>query len=156
MQLGHDAPEFQLKDQYGKEHTLKQYRGQWVLIYFYPKDDTPGCTKEACGMRDNFADFEDGGVVILGISRDSVESHKKFAEKYNLPFTILADDQTKAAKAYDVWGEKTFMGKKHMGIHRMSFLINPEGKIKKIYEKVKPEAHAKEILEDIVMLKSEK
>jgi len=155
IQLGLEAPIFDLKDQYGVSHSIQQYKGKWILIYFYPKDDTPGCTKEACGMRDNFADFEDNDVVVLGISKDSVESHKKFAEKFELPFTLLADVDLLAAKAFDVWAEKSFLGITSFGVQRTSFLINPDGKIKKIYEKVKPAAHAVEILQDIEMLKKE-
>ncbi len=148
-QTGSPAPEFTLPDQEGKEHSLADYRGRWVLLYFYPKDDTPGCTKEACAIRDAFPQFGKGKAVILGISPDSVKSHAKFAEKYALPFTILADEGRQAIDAYGVWGPKKFMGREYEGVLRTSFLINPEGKIEKVYENVKPEVHADEVLADI-------
>lgn len=143
------SPDFTLLDQNGKEHKLSDYKGKVVLIYFYPKDDTPGCTKEACGIRDIWKDFEKAGITVLGISTDSVKSHKKFEEKYKLPFTLLADENKEVVEKYGVWGEKTFMGRKYMGTNRMSFLIDKEGNIAKIYEKVKPEEHAGEVLEDV-------
>ncbi|MBM4055770.1 MAG: thioredoxin-dependent thiol peroxidase [Planctomycetes bacterium] len=151
MTLKHDdrAPEFTLSDQNGKTHKLSEFKGQWVLIYFYPRDSTPGCTKEACAFRDSFTDFEKMGAVIIGISTDSVESHEKFAKKYQLPFILLADEDKKVVEAYGVWGMKKFMGKEHEGTIRMSFLINPEGNIAKIYETVKPTDHAKEVLKDL-------
>ncbi len=143
------APDFKLKDQEGKYHKLSTYKGKWVLVYFYPKDDTPGCTKEACLIRDNFPNFQKLGIVVLGISVDSVESHKKFAQKYNLPFTLLSDDKKEVVKKYNVWGKKKFMGREYEGTLRTSFLINPQGKIVKIYENVKPEIHAEEVLTDL-------
>ena len=148
------APDFTLPDQNGEEHTLSDLKGKWVLIYFYPKDDTPGCTKEACGIRDYYGQFKNNGIKVFGISTDSVKSHKKFEEKYGLPFTLLSDEGKEVIEKYEVWGEKTFMGKKYMGTMRNSFLINPQGKIAKIYETVKPEEHAKEILEDMKSLTS--
>ena len=141
------APLFELLDQNGEVHKLKDYLGQWVLIYFYPKDDTPGCTKEACAIRDNFPDFKKLKIVVLGISADSVASHKKFVDKYKLPFTLLADESKQVVEKYGVWGKKKFLGKEYMGIRRTSFLINPEGKIVKIYEDVKPDVHAEEVLD---------
>lgn len=143
------APDFELPDQNDMMHKLSDYRGKWVLLYFYPKDDTPGCTKEACSLRDNFPNFKKSKAVILGISIDSVTSHKKFAEKYNLPFTLLADTEKKVVQLYGVWGEKKFLGKSYFGTRRMSFLISPEGKISKIYSIVKPPLHADEVLADL-------
>lgn len=143
------APDFTLFDQDGKEHALSSYRSRWVLIYFYPKDDTPGCTKEACAIRDSFPAFDASKAVVLGISPDSVKSHKKFAEKYELPFRLLADEGHVIADTYGVWGRKKFMGREYDGVMRTSFLINPEGKIAKVYESVKPEQHATEVLKDL-------
>lgn len=143
------APDFQLQDQNGKLHKLSDYKGKLVLLYFYPKDDTAGCTKEACSIRDAFPFFEKSNVTVLGISTDSPSSHKKFIEKYHLPFVLLSDTDKKVVNLYGVWGLKKFLGKEYMGILRTSFLINPEGKIAKIYEKVKPETHTEEVLTDI-------
>ena len=146
----HDkAPEFNLPDQSGTMHRLADHRGEWVLLYFYPKDDTMGCTKEACMIRDRHPDFEAIKAKVFGVSTDSVESHKKFAEKYNLPFTILADPEKQVVKAYDVWKPKKFMGREFLGTLRTSFLIDPEGRIAKIYEGVKPAIHAEEVLKDL-------
>ncbi|MGC8776205.1 MAG: thioredoxin-dependent thiol peroxidase [Minisyncoccia bacterium] len=149
LKLNQKAPDFKLKDQDGKNHKLSDYRGKWVLIYFYPKDDTPGCTKEACAIRDNFPDFKKLNIVVLGISVDSVESHKKFVKKYNLPFILLSDDKKEVVKKYGVWAKKKFMGKVYEGTLRTSFLIDPFGKIFKIYKNVKPEFHAEEVLNDL-------
>jgi peroxiredoxin Q/BCP len=149
LKIGERAPDFTLSDQKGTQHTLSAYRGNWVLIYFYPKDDTPGCTKEACAFRDTFPEFETLKMPVFGISTDSVKSHEKFAVKYQLPFTLLADEQKEVVQLYGVWGKKKFMGKEYDGTHRMSFLIDPEGKIAKIYDKVKPEGHAEEVLSDV-------
>lgn len=143
------APDFSLPDQDGKKHKLSDYAGQWVLLYFYPKDDTPGCTKEACSMRDNLPKFAKIKAKIFGISVDSVASHKKFAEKYKLPFTLLADEDKNVVEKYGVWQEKSMYGRKYMGTVRDSFLIDPQGKIAKIYNKVKPEQHAQEVLTDL-------
>lgn len=148
------APPVELPDQKGEKHTLQQYRGSWVLIYFYPKDDTPGCTTEACQIRDTFADFKKAGVVVLGVSKDSSKSHEKFVNKFALPFTLLADEKTEVAQAYGVWGEKRMLGHTYMGMKRTSFLINPEGRIAKIYENVKPNGHAAQILADVAALKN--
>ncbi|TSD06184.1 MAG: peroxiredoxin Q/BCP [Parcubacteria group bacterium Greene0714_7] len=147
--LGEIAPDFTLSDQDGKEHRLSSYRGRWVLLYFYPKDDTSGCTKEACMIRDAFPRFEGVHAHVFGISTDSVESHKKFAEKYQLPFSLLADEQKEVVAKYGVWGEKKMMGRTYMGTKRTSFLIDPNGVIKKVYEGVKPEVHAEEVLADL-------
>jgi peroxiredoxin Q/BCP len=149
LKVGDTAPDFSLSDQQGRQHRLSDDRGRWVLIYFYPKDDTPGCTKEACSVRDHFSQFGKQKAVVFGVSADSVESHRKFAEKFTLPFPLLADQEKKVIQAYGVWGEKQFMGKSYMGIYRTSFLIDPKGKIAKIYEKVKPEEHVAEVLKDL-------
>jgi peroxiredoxin Q/BCP len=150
--IGQVAPEFELPDQDGAARKLSDYRGRWVLLYFYPKDDTPGCTAEACALRDNLPKFKDIRAAVLGVSADSAESHKKFAEKYGLPFTLLSDEQKEVAEKYGVWKEKSMYGKKYFGIERTSFLIDPEGKVAKIYEKVKPEIHAEEVLKDLSIM----
>lgn len=150
--LGTQAPAFSLFDQDGKNHALSDYAGKWVLLYFYPKDDTPGCTIEACTIRDQFKDFNAIGAVVLGVSTDSVASHKKFATAYELPFTLLADVNKEVVGQYGVFGEKKFMGKVYMGTSRTSFLIDPSGKIAKVYEKVKPEVHAAEVISDLKAL----
>lgn len=147
--VGSTAPDFTLNDQNGVAHTLSQYRGKWVLIYFYPKDDTPGCTTEACSLRDNFPAFKKLDCVVLGISKDSTASHDTFAKKFNLPFTLLADEDKKVNEMYGVWQEKNMMGRKYMGTVRWSFLIDPKGSIKKIFENVKPAEHAEEVLGEI-------
>lgn len=149
---GKKAPEFALSDQDGKEHSLAEYKGSWILLYFYPKDDTPGCTIEACTIRDQFKDFKKIGAVVLGVSTDSVSSHKKFATKFELPFTLLADVNKEVVGAYGVFGEKKMMGRTYMGVRRTSFLINPKGEIAKVYEKVKPEMHAAEVIADLKAL----
>ena len=147
--VGVEAPAFTLPDQDGKEHSLADYRGKWVLLYFYPKDDTPGCTIEACTIRDQFEDFATIGAIVLGVSTDAVASHKKFAEKFELPFTLLADVNKTVVGMYGVFGEKKMMGRAFMGVRRASFLIDPSGKIAKVYENVKPEAHAAEVIADL-------
>lgn len=147
------APSFTALDQNGKSHSLSDYKGKWVLLYFYPKDDTTGCTKEACALRDNFPSFNKLDAIVLGVSPDSVKSHTKFADKYELPFTLLADEDKQVINAYGVWGPKTFLGKTHEGVLRTSFLIDPQGKIAKVYEKVKPDKHAEEVLEDLKQLR---
>ncbi|MCL4392036.1 thioredoxin-dependent thiol peroxidase [Patescibacteria group bacterium] len=153
-QVGEQAPDFELLDQKGKLHSLSAYAGGWVLLYFYPKDDTPGCTKEACIIRDYFPDFKKLKANVLGVSVDSVRSHGKFAEKYQLPFTLLADEKKEVVRKYGVWGKKKFMGREYEGTLRTSFLIDPQGKIAKIYEDVKPEIHAEEVIKDLKVLKS--
>ncbi|MBI5019324.1 thioredoxin-dependent thiol peroxidase [Candidatus Gottesmanbacteria bacterium] len=142
------ASDFSLPDQNGETHTLKKYKGKWVILYFYPRDDTPGCTKEACSFRDNIGEFTKRGLVIVGVSKDSVASHKKFADKYHLNFTILSDESTETIKAYNAWGEKKFMGRVFQGIIRSTVLINPKGEIVKTYEKVNPLTHSGQILHD--------
>jgi peroxiredoxin Q/BCP len=143
------APDFNLADQEGKMHSLSEYKGNMVLLYFYPKDDTPGCTVEACSFRDDYSQYKKSGVVILGVSPDSVKSHAKFAAKYHLPFPILADEDHAVCEKYGVWGRKKMMGREHDGVFRTTFLIGPDGMVKKIYEGVKPAEHSAEILKDI-------
>ena len=147
LKEGSTAPAFKTKDANGETVNLKDLRGQKVVLYFYPKDDTPGCTKEACSFRDAFSQFKKKGIAVLGVSPDSEAKHQKFVTKYNLPFPLLADTDRSIAEAYGVWGEKKFMGRTYMGVHRTTFLIDEKGKIKKIFEKVKPEDHANEVLE---------
>lgn len=147
--VGKPAPDFTLLDQDGVSHTLSAYKGQWVLIYFYPKDNTPKCTKQACTLRDAEPAFGNLDAVVLGISADSVASHKKFVEKFELPFPLLADTDKKVIKAYGSWGKKKFMGREYEGIFRNSFLVDPKGILRKVYEGVKPEKHAEEVLADI-------
>ncbi|MBP9695150.1 MAG: thioredoxin-dependent thiol peroxidase [Candidatus Magasanikbacteria bacterium] len=143
------APDFELLDQSGISHQLSDYLGQWVLLYFYPKDDTPGCTTEACDLRDQFSEVKKYNTIILGVSADSVKSHEKFATKYKLPFSILADEEKKVVKLYDVWAPKKFMGREFLGINRVSFLIDPKGIIVKVYDPVKASEHASEVLSDL-------
>ncbi|MEZ0208632.1 MAG: thioredoxin-dependent thiol peroxidase [Candidatus Paceibacterota bacterium] len=149
IKVGNKAPIFTLPDQDGKIHTLSDYLGKKVLLYFYPKDDTPGCTTEACNFRDGYEEFNKMGLVILGVSADSVKSHKKFAEKFKLPFPLLSDEDKTACEAYGVWQKKKFMGREYMGIARNSFLIDEGGKIAKVYEEVKAKEHASEVRADI-------
>ncbi len=146
------ALNFSLPDQNGKIHTLSDYQGKWVIIYFYPKDDTPGCTKEACSFRDQMKQFQDKGVTILGISKDSVSSHKKFADKYNLNFILLSDESKETIKSYGAWGVKKFLGKSFEGVLRKTYLINPDGELAKMYAKVDPSIHTHEILNDLTLL----
>ena len=147
LKEGTVAPDFTVKDENGETVRLKDLRGQKVVLYFYPKDDTPGCTKEACAFRDAFADYKKRNIKVLGVSLDSEASHKKFASKYKLPFTLLADTDHAISDAYGVYGQKKFMGRSYMGVKRMTFLIDEKGKIKKVFEKVKPEDHAQEVLD---------
>jgi peroxiredoxin Q/BCP len=146
LKVGDIAPAFIAETGGGGNISLAGLRGKNVILYFYPKDDTPGCTKEACSFRDHFADFTEKGAVVLGVSPDAVKSHDKFAEKFELPFTLLADVDKKIVQDYGVWGEKSFMGRKYMGVFRVTFLIGPDGRIKKIWPTVKPEEHAVEVL----------
>lgn len=149
LTIGQQAPHFSLLDQDGETHTLTQYKNTWILLYFYPKDDTPGCTTEACSFRDNWQECKDEGLVILGISPDTVESHKKFTNKHSLPFTLLSDPEKETLQKYGVWAEKSMFGKKYMGVIRTSFLINPAGEIVRIYTKVNVKNHAKDVLKDL-------
>lgn len=150
LKEGNFAPEFELPDQEEVMHKLSDYRGKKVVLYFYPKDDTPGCTKEACSFRDSFGDFRKNGMIVLGVSKDDAKSHAKFQEKYSLPFPLLSDTDTNVIKAYEAWGLKKFMGKEYMGVIRVTYVIDEAGKILKTYEDVKPQDHAQEILSDIL------
>lgn len=149
LKQGDTAPDFSAMTNGGGTISLKELSGKNVILYFYPKDDTSGCTKEACGFRDHFAEFNKRGVVVLGVSTDSVKSHDKFVKKYRLPFTLLADEDRKIVEAYGVWGQKTFWGRKYMGTHRVTFLIGPDTRIRKIWPDVKPEEHVKEVLDSL-------
>ncbi len=146
-EVGKKAPDFTLLNQDGKKISLKDFKGKKIVLYFYPKDNTSGCTKEACSFRDDFPKFKKTDAVILGVSPDSVSSHKKFAEKYNLPFNLLADEDKKIVQLYDVWKEKSMYGKKYMGVERTTYIIDEEGKIKKIFNKVKVDGHNVEVME---------
>lgn len=152
IQVGKKAPSFTLNDQNGKSHSLSEYKDTFVLIYFYPKDDTPGCTKEACSIRDNFPSFKKLDITVFGISADSEKSHKKFKEKYSLPFTLLSDPDHAVAESFGAWGRKKFMGREYDGIFRVSFLIGKDGKVLKVYDKVQPDQHAEEVLADLQAL----
>ena len=149
LKEGDFAPEFSTATNGGGHVSLAELKGKSVVLYFYPRDDTPGCTKEACAFRDEFAEFKKRGAVVLGVSPDSAKSHDKFVEKFKLPFTLLADEEKKIVTAYGVWGEKSFLGKRYFGTHRVTFLIGPDGRIKKIWPKVKPEEHAAEVLANL-------
>jgi peroxiredoxin Q/BCP len=143
---GDAAPDFNVRDAEGNNVSLSGLRGQKVVLYFYPKDDTPGCTKEACSFRDSHSVFEGQGIKVLGVSLDDESSHRKFADKYSLPFTLLADTDHALADAYGVYGEKQFMGKKYLGVSRVTFLIDEQGRVKKVFDKVNVEEHADEVL----------
>ncbi|MCH7826962.1 MAG: thioredoxin-dependent thiol peroxidase [Bacteroidetes bacterium] len=147
LEEGKKAPQFTLKDQSGKSVSLKDFLGKQVVLYFYPKDDTPGCTKEACNFRDDFKKIINENAVILGVSADSEVRHKKFAEKYKLPFALLSDENKKVLEKYGVWQEKSMYGRKYMGIVRSTFIIDEKGKLKKIFPKVKVTNHNNEVLE---------
>lgn len=144
------APDFVLKDQDGNEHSLSMYKGKKVLLYFYPKDDTPGCTVEACSFRDSYEDLKKVGLVVLGVSKDSVRSHAKFAQKYDLPFPLLSDESTNVIQAYGAWRKKKFMGREYMGTERISVMINEEGNVEKIYDTVVPKDHVEEVKNSLV------
>ncbi len=146
IQSGIPAPEFEMIDDTGVLRKLSDFRGRNVVLYFYPKDDTPGCTKEACNFRDDYSAYEKAGVVVLGVSPDSVESHVKFKKKFSLPFPLLVDEEHKVCDAYGVWGPKKFMGKEYEGVLRTTFLIDGEGNIKKMFENVRPAEHSAELL----------
>ena len=152
LKRGDRAPEFCLPDQNNKQVCLEDFKGEWLLIYYYPKDDTPGCTKEACSMRDNMANFNRMGARVIGVSKDSVKSHKKFEAKYGLNYPLLADEGAKVIKKYGMWKPKKFMGREFLGTVRSSVLVDGEGKIAKIYENVKPEGHAQEVMADLERL----
>ena len=149
LEVGIKAPDFTLLNQNGDNISLSDYRGQKVILYFYPKDNTPGCTKQACGFAENYPQLIDKGAVILGVSKDTVASHKKFEEKYQLPFVLISDPELVAIKAYDVWQEKNMYGKKVMGVVRTTYLINEEGYIEKVFGKVKAAENANQMLGEI-------
>jgi peroxiredoxin Q/BCP len=146
MKEGTKAIDFVLNDKDGKAHKLSDYKGKPIVLYFYPKDDTPGCTLEACSFRDNYDEFKKKGATVIGVSVDDEKSHKKFVDKYKLPFLLLADPEKKVVQKYGIWGEKSFMGKKYMGTTRATFIIDKDFKIKKIFPKVSVPGHTKEIL----------
>lgn len=146
LKIGDRAPQFSAADQNGVIHTLEQYSGKKIVLYFYPKDSTPGCTAEACNLRDNYEQLQSAGYTVIGVSADSVESHKRFAEKQNLPFTLLSDTEKGMLEAYDAWGMKKLYGKEYMGIIRKTFLIDQDGIITDIIEKVKTKEHTTQIL----------
>ena len=149
IEVGQPAPDFDLPDQAGKTHSLKDYQGQWVVLYFYPKDDTSGCTKEACQFRDGLPKFKKSKAVIMGVSPDDVKSHAKFAAKYELPFTLLADDGSKVCALYGVWQEKSMYGRKYMGVVRTTYVINPKGIVAQRFDKVSVDGHDQQVLEVI-------
>ena len=146
LEAGDKAPAFTLKDQDGKTHSLKDYAGHTVVLYFYPKDDTPGCTKEACSFRDNFAAIEEAGAVVLGVSADDASSHQKFRAKYDLPFPLLVDEGAKVATKYGAWGEKVLYGKTVIGMTRSTFIIGPDGRLTKVWKRVQADGHADHVL----------
>jgi peroxiredoxin Q/BCP len=152
IQAGIPAPEFELLDETGQARRLVDYRGQPLVLYFYPKDDTPGCTTEACNFRDDYSAYQQAGVIILGVSPDSPKSHAKFKAKFGLPFSLLADEEHRMADQYGVWGPKKYMGKEYDGVYRTTFLIDAQGQIAKVFENVKPAEHSAEILEALKSL----
>jgi thioredoxin-dependent peroxiredoxin len=143
---GELAPDFTLTSDSGEAVTLSSFRGRPVVLYFYPKDDTPGCTTQACGIRDSYEDFEQNGAVVLGVSPDEESSHVKFKQKYGLPFTLLADPEHEVADQYGVWGERKYMGKTYWGVERSTFLIDENGRVSKVMRRVKPDSHAEQVL----------
>jgi thioredoxin-dependent peroxiredoxin len=149
LKQGGKAPAFKVADQNGDVRELKEYKGKWVVVYFYPKDNTPGCTKEACDFRDNIKPIEKLGAEVVGVSTDSVKKHANFVKKCDLPFTLLADVEQKMVNDYGVWGLKKFMGREYMGTNRMTFIVDPKGKIAKVYPKVKAATHGGEVLGDL-------
>ena len=151
--VGRKAPAWKAPDEDGKARASKEFAGKWLLLYFYPKDDTPGCTVEACAIRDQFKDFRKIGAAVVGVSTDSVASHRRFKDAYELPFTLIADEKKELVKAYGVWGKKKMMGREYLGIRRTSFLIDPKGVVRKVYENVKPPLHSAEVIRDLKELK---
>lgn len=149
LEIGTKAPSFTLADQNGEMHSLEDYRGKKVVLYFYPKDSTPGCTKQACGFAELYPQFTEKGAVVLGVSKDSVASHKKFEEKYGLPFTLLSDPEKEVIQAYDVWKEKTMYGKKVFGVVRTTYLIDEEGTIIRAFGKVKAAENPQQMLDTL-------
>jgi len=154
ISAGSPAPDFSLSDQAGISRSLSDFLGQWVIVYFYPKDNTPGCTREACSIRNQFPQFVNRSVAVLGISPDSIQSHKKFAEKYMLPFPLLSDPGARIARQFGAWGKKRAGGRGVEGMLRVSFLIDPKGRIAKRYDDVSPDAHGEELLSDLLVFQS--
>jgi peroxiredoxin Q/BCP len=146
LKEGDLAPDFTAKTNGGGMVSLSDFKGKHVVLYFYPRDNTPGCTKEACAFRDEYAEFTKKGAVVLGVSTDSPKSHDGFAQKYQLPFTLIADEDKKIVQAYGAWGEKSFLGRKYEGTYRVTFLIGPDGRIRKIWPAVKPAEHFRAVL----------
>lgn len=151
LAVGDPAPNFSLPDAEGNLYSLEPLKGQRIVLYFYPRDNTPGCTKEACGFRDAYADYQAKGVLVLGVSADDAKSHAKFTAKFNLPFPLLIDEGGEVASRFGVYGLKKFMGKEYMGITRSTFIIGPDGTLEKIYLKVKAETHAETVLADLTL-----
>lgn len=149
LEIGHAAPGFSLPDQNGQLRSNDEFSGTWLLLYFYPKDDTPGCTKEACTIAEVYDEFGALNIAVVGVSKDSPKSHKKFAEKYHLPFTLISDERGDMIEAYGAWGAKSMFGRNFMGIQRISYLIDKEGKIARVYPNVDPAGHALQILKDV-------
>jgi peroxiredoxin Q/BCP len=149
VETGKPAPDFALSDQHGKQVTLSKLRGSPVVLYFYPKDDTSGCTKEACAFRDAYAEYQKAGARILGVSPDGADSHARFVKKYELPFTLLADPETKVCASFGVWKEKSMYGKKYMGVERTTFVIDSKGIVRHIFPKVKVDGHSEQVLEAV-------
>ena len=149
LKSGDKAPDFNLPDENGTLRKLDDYKGKYLVVYFYPKDDTPGCTTEACDFRDGIHNYEKAGVVVVGISPDSSKSHARFKQKYSLPFSLLADEGHKICEAYGVWGRKKAMGREYDGVFRTTFLIDPQGFIKRVFENVKPEGHSTLVLSEL-------
>ncbi|MEM9212796.1 MAG: thioredoxin-dependent thiol peroxidase [Cyanobacteria bacterium P01_F01_bin.150] len=154
LSVGDKAPDFSLPDGNGNQVSLADFRGKYVVLYLYPRDNTPGCTKEACGFRDNYKSYTSQDVVVLGLSTDDAKSHAKFTSKHNLPFPLLSDQDGTIAAKYESYGPKKFMGKEYIGITRRTFIIDPDGNLAKIYPKVKPEPHAQQVLDDLAELMS--
>lgn len=151
--IGQTAPAIELPDQTGETRTLNDFTGQWVALYFYPKDDTPGCTTEACSFRDNLASLQSKGIAVLGVSADDVKSHQKFAQKFELGFPLLADTDHAVSEAYGAWQEKSMYGKKYWGVARITVLIDDQGVVRHLFKKVKPDGHALEVLSKVVELR---
>jgi peroxiredoxin Q/BCP len=150
LEVGQKAPEFSLVDNEGQAHRLSDYQGQTIVVYFYPKDDTPGCTKEACSFRDSYEDYRKAGVEIIGISPDSEKSHSKFKKKHDLPFVLLSDPEHQVCEAFGVWGLKKMYGREYEGVFRTTFIIGPDGTIKRVFENVKPSDHSEEVLAEVL------
>lgn len=146
LETAQEAPDFTAPTQDGSTLTLSDYRGQWVALYFYPKDDTPGCTKQACSLRDGYTALQDAGIVVIGVSEDDVDSHEQFADKYDLPFSLVADPDHEVLEAYGVYGERQMYGNTFMGTTRTTYLIDPDGVIRHVFKRPKTDAHAEEIL----------